>query len=70
MAATRDLTMPYQSLSKVISPRLLTRIVHSGVEYRGIPYHTVERNLRSIGEGALATEMMRQLRQELNHKAG
>lgn len=70
MPPTKDLSMPHQPLSEVISPRLLTRITRTGVEYRHLSYVQVETNLRVMGHGDLATELMRQLRQELNHKAG
>jgi hypothetical protein len=70
MHQTKSLEMPYQALSKIISPRLFTRIQKTGVEYKGVDHRQVEQQLRQLGENQLATELMRQLRQELNHKAG
>lgn len=65
-----NMTTTRRKLGKVVTSYLYNQIVRTGVVLKGRTTREVEQQLRQAGHDKLATEMMRQLRIELNHCAG
>jgi len=65
-----NMTTTGRKLGKVVTSYLYNQIVRTGVVLKGRTTREVEQQLRQAGHNKLATEMMRQLRIELNHCAG
>ena len=65
-----NMTVTGRKLHTAITSHLYVQIVRTGVQIRGCTTREIERQLREAGHNKLATEMMRQLRCELNHAQG
>lgn len=65
-----NMTVTGRKLHTAITRHLYFQIQRTGVQIKGCTTREIEQQLRDNGRHKLATEMMRQLRIELNHAQG